>query len=217
MLFVSWLTAPWLTANQQTETAQHINIVHTKDGYQTPIKSIKSPQQLQQWKQSTAYYNIMKFILQCNEQIKGQKINDSNRQQQHSKPITDFLTFLTTAKQWIIDIPPQQQSQRFGNKSFRTWLEKLHSELPNFLKQLLPTDSSAAIEIQPILEESFGNKQRIDYGTGHELNFIIVLCMLSKIGVFNETDYVSLVLDIFVKYLELMEELQLVYWLEPAG
>ncbi len=29
---------------------------------------------------------------------------------------------------------------------------------------------------------SFGNKERIDYGTGHELNFIIFLAALAEIG-----------------------------------
>ena len=67
------------------------------------------------------------------------------------------------------------------------------------------------------MDESFGNQQRIDYGTGHELNFVLFLCALHKMGLFTPSDAVALVADVFSRYLELMELIQLTYWLEPAG
>ena len=36
-------------------------------------------------------------------------------------------------------------------------------------------------------------------------------------GLFTPSDHASLVFDVFTRYLELMEAIQLTYWLEPAG
>ena len=41
------------------------------------------------------------------------------------------------------------------------------------------------VELTPYLTESFGNATRIDYGTGHETNFMTWLYCLSRIGVFE--------------------------------
>jgi serine/threonine-protein phosphatase 2A activator len=35
------------------------------------------------------------------------------------------------------------------------------------------------------LAGSYGDNMRIDYGTGHELNFMLVLYCLDKLGVFK--------------------------------
>jgi len=58
---------------------------------------------------------------------------------------------------------------------------------------------------------------RIDYGTGHELNFICFLLCLFKLEFFDTTDYRSIVHKVFYKYLFLMRKLQEDYKLEPAG
>ena len=58
--------------------------------------------------------------------------------------------------------------------------------------------SGAIDEVLPYLEASFGDDTRIDYGTGHELNFVAWLCCLSKVGVFEKDDLSNLVLRVFV-------------------
>ncbi|KAG8691411.1 Serine/threonine-protein phosphatase 2A activator 1 [Ceratobasidium sp. 423] len=66
---------------------------------------------------------------------------------------------------------------------------------------------------------SFGSFIRIDYGTGHELSFVVFLLCLHKLGFLageQEVDR-STVLDIFVKYLYVCWKLQDTYKLEPAG
>ncbi len=40
-------------------------------------------------------------------------------------------------------------------------------------------------QLSAYLNSSFGDAQRIDYGTGHELNFLCLLCCLSQLGVFG--------------------------------
>jgi len=65
--------------------------------------------------------------------------------------------------------------------------------------------------------DSFGSNVRLDYGTGHELNFAQILFILYKLGLYCEDDFESLVHLIFYKYIFLCRKVQTVYWLEPAG
>lgn len=42
-------------------------------------------------------------------------------------------------------------------------------------------DEKYYIELSTYLNESFGDNMRIDYGTGHELNFMVFLFCINKI------------------------------------
>lgn len=93
---------------------------------------------------------------------------------------------------------------RFGNKAFRNWLNKIISNVdqeliiiaaaanPNFkhFERALP-------EIREYLIESFGSYERIDYGTGHELNFFIFLYCMCKIGMYSVNDFKPLINRVF--------------------
>lgn len=41
------------------------------------------------------------------------------------KPVDRLLALLDTLEQWIVEIPPLQSPQRFGNLAFRTWGQRL--------------------------------------------------------------------------------------------
>lgn len=70
------------------------------------------------------------------------------------------------------------------------------------LKQVLPEELHRAIpEIVQYLGESFGNPTRIDYGTGHEMAFLMFLCCMFKIGAFKEDDKVAVAVKVFNRYL----------------
>ena len=72
--------------------------------------------------------------------------------------------------------------------------------------------AAAAAELTGYLTESFGNRTRIDYGTGHETTFAALLMCLSKLGILHEADRQALVTRVFAAYLELMRRLQTTYW-----
>ena len=55
-------------------------------------------------------------------------------------------------------------------------------------------------ELAVYLTESFGNSVRIDYGTGHELSFVIFLMCLFKIEILMEDDTKAAVLKIFNRF-----------------
>ena len=66
---------------------------------------------------------------------------------------------------------------------------------------LLPAShSKAVIELKAYWLNAFGNATRIDYGTGHELNFAAFLCCLSLLRLFSDQDDPVIVLIIFNKY-----------------
>jgi len=88
------------------------------------------------------------------------------------------------------------------------------------LDTLLPPSLHPAIPlVEPYLVQSFGSFTRIDYGTGHELAFGMFLCCLSLLRFYEPTEEEerTLVLVVFLKYLEVVWKLQDVYKLEPAG
>ena len=88
---------------------------------------------------------------------------------------------------WVDEVPPIEQPMRFGNKAYRTLMDKVIAATDESLKTLssAPGFERSIPEIKVYWEESFGSYERIDYGTGHELNFVAFLFCLFKLGVFN--------------------------------
>jgi serine/threonine-protein phosphatase 2A activator len=97
------------------------------------------------------------------------------------------------------DTPPVDNSQsRFGNPAFKTFYDRtqdvrplpvlcLCSTLttsPQRTPELLGTIPGLAPEEIPVLavylQESWGNRTRIDYGSGMELNFLCFLYVLAS-------------------------------------
>eukprot|EP00201_Polytomella_parva_P000802 CAMPEP_0175082506 /NCGR_PEP_ID=MMETSP0052_2-20121109/26799_1 /TAXON_ID=51329 ORGANISM="Polytomella parva, Strain SAG 63-3" /NCGR_SAMPLE_ID=MMETSP0052_2 /ASSEMBLY_ACC=CAM_ASM_000194 /LENGTH=188 /DNA_ID=CAMNT_0016353721 /DNA_START=236 /DNA_END=799 /DNA_ORIENTATION=+ len=171
-------------------------------------KAIMSAEDMKKFLDGKTFQSFMGFILYLNEAVKGKKIGDPMDQ---SPSIEKLDNMLGTLSKWVDEIPPLQQSLRYGNPAFRIWFNKLSENAETLIREILPsTCKDAAIEITPYLMDSFGNYTRIDYGTGHETN-------IAKLGVFAESDRTALVLVIFNSYLNLMRKLQTSYWLEPAG
>ena len=87
-----------------------------------------------------------------------------------------------------------------------------------FFDRLLPEAvRGAKEELMVYFSDSFGSNVRLDYGTGHEQNFMQILFILVKLGLIVEQDFAEVGLKVFFKYIRLMRKIQTVYWLEPAG
>jgi serine/threonine-protein phosphatase 2A activator len=78
-------------------------------------------------------------------------------------------------------------------------------------------DTKAEEEVSVYLANSFGNGTRIDYGSGHELNFILWLLCLRQLSILKDSVFAALTLMVFPRYLRLMRDIQSTYYLEPAG
>lgn len=180
-----------------------------------PSRAIKVPLDMAVWEKSEAYFEYLGFILALNKSIEGKSLDFGCEQ---SPAVKNILTMLDNLDEWITQIPPTEQPQRFGNKSFRTWHTRLREKGTEELQQALPEKLHRAIpEIIQYLYESFGNATRIDYGTGHEMAFLMFLCCLFKIRAFKENDKVAVAIKVFNRYLQLVRRLQITYRMEPAG
>ena len=127
------------------------------------------------------------------------------------------MTLLDTLSKWIDEIKPAEQQQRFGNKAFRDWHAKLKNESEKLLAEIIP-DKEALKEVEVYLHDSFGNSTRIDYGTGHEMAFVMFLACLFNVGVFDlKNDKAAVGLIVFSSYMNLARKLQTTYRMEPAG
>lgn len=218
-----------------------------KSSYTQPVKRVVSPADLPLFKSSKAFQHVMNLIIGMTSAVEG-KTRSTPRTL--STPVTKIVSQLKLMKDWIREIPPEQQSQRFGNKAFRRWHAKLVETAPEFLSNLIggpvrsslelsssaPQGPTAVDELLVYWVESFGNPQRIDYGTGHELNFVAWLAALTLVPtqattsasssastasssptILTAADRLALVLDVVWQYLDVLREIQSVYWLEPAG
>ncbi|KAJ2554658.1 Serine/threonine-protein phosphatase 2A activator [Coemansia sp. D1744] len=184
--------------------------------YQKPCRRILDPKDMPMWLRSPAYHEIVSFAEQLSSSVTGKPVS---AQYDISENVHSICKMLDQAETWIAQNPPDTTaSSRFGNQSFRKWQTELEQQVPQLLHDLLPTSShNAIVELAPYLTESFGNATRIDYGSGHELSFLVWLLCLCKIGHFAPSDSPALVLVVFRRYLALCQQLQRTYMLEPAG
>ncbi|KAI9486665.1 MAG: hypothetical protein EXX96DRAFT_50337 [Benjaminiella poitrasii] len=162
-----------------------------------------------------AFQRIMTFVMLLNESVMKKKKSDPCHISPQTQCILDMLDELDS---WIDEFPPLENPQRFGNKAFRSWFNKLVESSTELMKKALPEELHVAIpELSEYLNKGFGNETRIDYGSGHELSFVAWLAAIAMLGGFTSDDYQAIVLRIFVRYLELVRRIQKTYTLEPAG
>lgn len=181
-----------------------------------PKKEITSPADISsKWERSEAYQDMVGFICAVNEAVKNKKLTEPF----HMMQVTEnLLNLLSTMKKWISEIPPVAQPQRFGNKAYRTWFQRVNEQAESLVHDLLDEKFHRAIpEITVYLKEGIGNHTRIDYGTGHEFAFVAFLFCLFKIGACDENDLTAVGCKVFPRYIEVMREVQTTYNLEPAG
>ncbi|OII74689.1 phosphotyrosyl phosphatase activator [Cryptosporidium ubiquitum] len=170
--------------------------------------------------------DIIEFIELLSESVKGkvlvqqQEYEEKNNERSDLgfKSIVIILKLLSKLDSNIDEIPPIKQPMRFGNKAFQAWYDKTNQTCTSYISDILKENSEKYLqEITNYFAESFGNRSRVDYGTGHELNFILFLMCIYRLGIFQKSDFPDLILVVFHRYILLMRRLQSVYLLEPAG
>jgi serine/threonine-protein phosphatase 2A activator len=135
-----------------------------------------------------------------------------------SDRVKALLAILDDAEAFVAQSPPDEQGgSRFGNKAFRGFLDLVAASSSRWHATLGITDDAAVAEVSTYLNHSFGNRNRIDYGSGHELNFMMWLLCLYQLGLIQRADFRPLVLRVFTRYLAVMRIVQMAYYLEPAG
>jgi serine/threonine-protein phosphatase 2A activator len=185
--------------------------------FKKPTRRILSPQDHDLFLASPTYTLLLAFVFGLSESVAGtpvSAVHDSDL----SAACSNILQVLDRVEETVEKCPPEDQGDsRFGNKGFRDFLDAVAKEHTEWHKRLGISSSSAITEVSTYFLQSFGNRTRIDYGSGHELNFIVWLLCLYQLGLIKKSDFRPLVLRIFTRYLEIMRRIQATYYLEPAG
>ncbi|KAK9469914.1 hypothetical protein V1512DRAFT_257318 [Lipomyces arxii] len=181
-----------------------------------PTSRILTQEDLDVFLQSKTLDALLEFVLALRDACKG-RVNSFDCGE--SNAVTATLQLLEDIeKLTIAHSAVSNEKSRFGNPAFRDFYDDLDAKLPSLLESSYPSLSNdEVVELRTYLLESFGNRTRIDYGSGHELNFMCFLLCLFRLDVFDESDYTRLVLHVFNRYIALMRTIQSQYWLEPAG
>ncbi|ODN98014.1 serine/threonine-protein phosphatase 2A activator 2 [Cryptococcus amylolentus CBS 6273] len=183
--------------------------------YQVPVKRILSKAHLAAFQRSQAHKDILSFIEDLNTSVVGKKLSEAGEGSERTKPV---LAVLDQVSELAHATPPvDNKLSRFGNPAFKTFYDKVSSSIVSLHEAIPRLPKEAIKEVEVYFQESWGNKERVDYGSGMELNFLCWLLCLTKLGVFTKDDYSFLVLGVFWRYINVMRYLQSTYWLEPAG
>lgn len=185
--------------------------------FQIPSRRILSPEDHDMFLSSQAYQLVLAFIFSLSDSVAGIPCS-SVKDDDCSPAVKAIVDVLGEADALVVDTPPDDaEGSRFGNKLFRTFLDKAKAASPAWHAKLGLTSPDAVAEVETYLIHSFGNRTRIDYGSGHELNFAMWLLCLYQLRVLDKADFRPLVIKVFSRYLELMRNIQSTYYLEPAG
>ncbi|EEY19739.1 serine/threonine-protein phosphatase 2A activator 2 [Verticillium alfalfae VaMs.102] len=185
--------------------------------FETPSRRILSPKDHEIFLASPTYELILAFVFGLSEAVVDTPSSAVNLEDANP-PVKVILNILDRVETLLNQSPPTEQGgSRFGNKAFRDFLDLIKAQAPEWHTKLGIDLSGAGEEASTYLLQSFGNRMRIDYGSGHELNFIVWLLCLYQLRILSRADFRTLVLIVFGRYLEVMRRVQLTYYLEPAG
>ncbi|KAK8872888.1 Phosphotyrosyl phosphatase activator [Apiospora arundinis] len=185
--------------------------------YQVPSRRILSRKDHELFLSSPTHTLILAFVFGLSDAVVDTPIS-SVKDEDLTPAIASILAILDEVEALVLATPPDDSGgSRFGNKLFRTFLDKTKAASAAWHQRLGVASPEAVAEVETYLLQSFGNRSRIDYGSGHELNFMIWLLCLYQLQVVKKSDFKALVLKVFTRYLTVMRTVQSTYYLEPAG
>lgn len=184
-----------------------------------PERRLLTSQDMKVWESSQTKANVINFITELAESVKGRE--NKEYVEPISQGIYSVMKILSVVAEIIEKHPVlmDASTSRFGKVEFRDFYDEIQDRAEDILAQMSPDLSKEQIqELKTYLVISWGNRQRIDYGSGHELNFICFLYGLIQYRILDITnDSTNIVLKVFIEYLRIMRVLETKYWLEPAG
>lgn len=189
--------------------------------FSEPIKCINSERDMSAFQKTRACTRIISLI-----HALSQKVTLKKRPQSSENPsILKLSSVFDQVDTWITETPPLEGPRRFGNLAFRTFHDKLIAQSNEVLKStiglvkenmLLHPEEDPYIELTSYFLGAFGSRQRLDFGTGHELSFLAFFGGLWSLDLVSEPSGED-ILFIFERYFKTIRELILRYNLEPAG
>lgn len=230
---------------------------------QPPAKIITEDHALVEvFRRSAAFQKLIAYVQGCAESVESTP--NYQRLSATVDACDDTVKYLVTdylpkLHDHVTAIPLEDMAQqRFGNRAKRVFHERLEESVVADMAKLVrtfPTSASRtddeidamASELAAYVTDSFGNATRLDFGSGHELHFFIVLMICleehgDRGGSLKDEPTVFVPLEvappppvpaaqrdevrkrrqdyvfyIFYEYMRLVRRLQKHYSLEPAG
>ena len=188
-----------------------------KHKFTATSKKINHPDLLNTFINGKTYALIINFLKMLQNSIKGK--SNSQVPKSQNPCFLGLEKMFDELDKYFDEIPLSTKEQRFGNTAFKLFRDKVEKNYDSLLKLVLVPkyDSGLALELKNYLLDCFGSYQRLDYGTGHELNFLCFILILFCVGYYKEEDFASIVVHIFFRYIAFVRKIQVHFHLEPAG
>ncbi|GFZ51999.1 PPIase PTPA-1 [Saitozyma sp. JCM 24511] len=213
--------APPSLPSVTAETASRRSVLLPSDPA-PPAPLLTTQHNVDLWPSTPGFKGFWGWVQRRCDRIRGREIV-TGPHDTASEGIQHLMRMLDSMMAWVKEVPPlPQENQRFGNLAFRKYIKLVEERLPPLL-QSPPLPAALPGQLLPLFLNShaFGHPTRLDYGTGHELAFVLGLwcCVVSGWigGEDKEGEEDELVLRVFARYLDLTTLLQKTYRLEPAG
>lgn len=210
------------TINENIEQKEIEENIPVKKNYEFCLatKIGNKPDLMPKFLKSPAFKDIVNFLYNIQNKIKGIKLSDIPPKS-NNKCLSNFENLFNSLEELYIKFPPKEGNEKYNIpvfKDFHTYLvQNYENIMMNSVLKLENIPKNLVLELKSYFIDSFGNPSRMDYGTGHELNFLCFLYVLYKADLYTENDFPFLALNIFFKYVIFMRKLQTNYVLEPAG
>lgn len=187
----------------------------TTSQYKIPVRRILTNEDLEAWKSSQTKEQYLSFIKDLNASV----IGDTNDCECDTTPVIDQLVQILEKVSSLVDEYPaaDQSTSRFGKPEFVDFYDQVKERSAEMISEIPGLDKESIPELATYFSEAWGNRSRIDYGSGHELNFMAFLLCLKELGLLKKENYKAVVLKVFLTYLKVIRRVQTMYWLEPAG
>ena len=182
-----------------------------------PERRILSDGDHRSFLESSSYSLILAFVFSLSESCVDMKTSSLSSSNQ-SETIVKIHDALASISSLVDNNPPAEQgNSRFGNPAFSNFIDDLVANLAHYHDDIGMLGNPWSHEVSVYLEHAFGSRTRIDYGSGHELNFIMWLLCLNRVSLLPESTFPAITLLIFPQYIHLLRKIQSTYYLEPAG
>ncbi|KAI5283742.1 Serine/threonine-protein phosphatase 2A activator, partial [Ascosphaera aggregata] len=173
--------------------------------FSVPIPRILSYEDHETFLKSSTKETIVAFIFNLSDSVRCRSISSASKDA--VPPVIDKVLQIISAIEGMLDKHPSldQNGSRFGNPAFRSLFDEVEYTSPTWHKEILGLSNDEAIqELGTYLVNSLGSRKRLDYGSGHELHFMMWLFCLNQLRLLPPECFTAVVFRVFVAYLKLM-------------